>query len=159
MDIGFFVSVCATYVALIWFCIIVLDHFCRCGIKDCIFKELLPQGLFYRDLCANIPTILPPTTTTGIIADKHNIKGVEAIAQKKPTAPPAYTGKTLHRTTLWNFYAEHCTVGGIARETPTKEDVERVIKAKGIIADATAVNLYVINELERLGLELLDEKK
>jgi len=156
MDIGFFVSVCVTWVVLIWFGICVLDHFCRCGIKDC-GKEMLGESLFYRDLCANIPTILPPTTTTGIIADKHNIKGVEAIAEKRPGAPK-YAGKTLHPVTLWKHFAQHCTVGGAALKTPDKEQecVKVVLKAKGMNADGPTIKLYVMKELIRL--ELLDEK-
>jgi hypothetical protein len=157
LDLGFFVSVCATYVALIWFCIIVLDHFCRCGIKDCISKELLPQGLFLRDLRANIPTILPPTTTTAIIADKHNIKEVEAIAEKRPGAPK-YT-KRLHPTSLYNHFAAYCTVGGAALKTPDKEQecVKLVLRDKGFSTDGPTIKLYVMKELIRL--ELLDEKK
>ena len=149
MDIGFFGSVCATYLGFIWFSIIVLDHFCRCGIKDCIFKEMLPESLFYRDLCANIPTILPPTTTTGFKADKHNISTIGYIAEAK-TPLTKHAAKQLRRPQLLTHFTTYCTVDG---KDATEEHIKAAFAKANILYDNTDdLRLFLIRELTNLGL-------
>ena len=128
------------------------------------FQQSLGYGNFWNSCCTAIKniknhskTIGGTTTTVGstsatscIIADEHNVKTCADIAETKSTV----------KFLKWRFYKGllahfvlHCTVNG---KDPTEKDIEEALEAKNFSSDEKAKRLFLIKELERLGL--LDPK-